>query len=692
MTTGDVLTQRGIGDDTRTTYQIAPATWYQQAGFVYPTYSLDGVAARRWKNADSAGSPKYGWAKGEKQEGHGFYLLPGLREAIAAAGGLAYWTSGEPDTWTLHAASQTRTTPFPALSAFGEGNELLRLRQYTEALGIRTLRAFPDLDLKGFSAAHKLRAVCAELGLPLELLKLPGPFDSKEDLNKLWVALRFDPALFWDDLERCAQVGEVDWKFYELDKPIELPAPPAAAPAPNGSKPGGEIDWPAEQREWVERIVAALGSPDKHEGGIARWHCPLPGHADAHPSFRVDRTSDLPRPRCSCDIHNHEDAWDQVARAVGIETWDEVKGRLARAHKPERAVDLRSVPGMEVRQAEAQPAPVDDFETYFVSRSQALKTYVDEINGDSIPEVEPLVFPMNLLHQAGGNAHIVLPGKIVGIACWSGGGKTAIVETLYEAENKRGGEVVSWQPEQTDEKGVELAGRSVQRSGGVDLEQKALNDLWNIEAAMGIPEWQRHGARLGDATISQAIKMASTISKWPAETHYIIKPDASAEWLCRAMAHKITSLRAAGKKVRMVVFDYAQLLWLEEDNEQQRIWLETAVGKIKAFALEQRVVPFITVQMRKDDAEHAKGSGKVSANMMQWLTDQKFNLLLLLQHIYEDGERTERAKITVAKNNMGREGIVLETQTELARLTWMDTPTSTARHLRPATVNGKIDF
>src|SRR5690606_30738034 len=67
---------------------------------------------------------------------------------------------------------------------------------------------------------------------------------------------------------------------------------------------------------------------------------------------------------------------------------------------------------------------------------------VAELNGESIPEHEPMEFPFKIYHQFGGFAQYMWHGKLVYISGESGGGKTSWRETFANEFRKQGKDVI----------------------------------------------------------------------------------------------------------------------------------------------------------------------------------------------------------------------------------------------------------
>jgi hypothetical protein len=269
---------------------------------------------------------------------------------------------------------------------------------------------------------------------------------------------------------------------------------------------------------------------------------------------------------------------------------------------------------------------------------EALQTYIDELNGDSIPSVPPLINPFRFLHRHGGLGHIIPAGKVLYFASVSGGTKTIGFETGWEAYQNQGVHNIIYSPEWIDDRGaVEMAARSVQRAGGVSFQEKMLQSLYQQERQFRLNS--NAGQSLPADRVSDSISRANMLIRRPGRAFFIKDPGMSAEKMCMNI-EAICDLEAAnGNTIRAVWIDFAQLLWMEKSDGSGRIWIEAAIGLIKDTCRRKNLVGFISSQMRKNDAEDAKEGGKLSSDMMQWLSDQQANFVLGFVPKMENGER-----------------------------------------------------
>jgi hypothetical protein len=322
----------------------------------------------------------------------------------------------------------------------------------------------------------------------------------------------------------------------------------------------------------------------------------------------------------------------------------------------------------------AQPAPVS-----YVFSDDALEQAMNEINGDIVPTVAPMLNPYEFLHKHGGFAHMLMPGKIMYLASVSGGGKTIAAESGIEACMRRGIHSIVYSPEWTDgkSKAQELMARAIQRAGGPDYQAQMMHKLYLIEQANGV----RNGAgkRMLGGDISQAIAMAMRMRRLPGKNFYLDTPGLSTEQLCYQIDQLAQLSAERGYPAKTAWLDFAQLLWLESDQRGGRIWIETALNLFKDVCRARNLVGFVTSQVRKGDAEGVKDGKALEADMMQWLSDQQANLVLLfvpdldnLERPILGGDGNPRMRARIVKDSMKGPSPEFYISWNPQRLKWLD--------------------
>lgn len=640
----EYLKGRGLSDKTIERYKLAQSTYDSRPTITYQTIGLGGGAAMRHKFIDGQ-KPKNKWHGQTDQSTFRYYSPGGLGRAIKDCGGVLYWLSGEPDVWTLYEAMNISCST----CVFGERSIPETVVADMQALGVRVVRMYPDLDKHGMEAAYKLSQALKDSGVALEIYRLPGEVGSKRDLNQLWQDVQFDAQEF---------------KHVFTLETLPMPADELAmyAPAPSGPTQS-TLDFDRLYREWIDAVIAGLGPHHTREGRIVRWHCPLPNHNDQHPSFRVADGSP-PMPMCTCGIQDKEptEAWDDVAQALGMDTWQEYKTRK-RAESGQLKPIEPNKPAASTIPVHTPAAPL------WVDSHTVFSRLLDHLEGKNLPDVEYIENPLKILHEFGGFAEIMFPGKLVYIVGISGGGKTSLSETIGESLNRQGYDFVWYGPEWTpDDMGL----RSLQRAGGVDMIRAAKGFMWDAQANRGVPENRRKGVPFNEAERTSSAAKVHDMLAWPGRAVFLT-PEANKLPLPDMLAvvrNLVTERRAQGRKVVAFFFDYLQRARLQGRNHA--VWSEVVIDEIKALCEELQMIGFVIVQPRKDDSQAARDGQELTEASGQGISDQQCNLYLAIQPIFDAGQPTKFGKIKIVKNSMGRLGEVT-VPTQFNRLTWADT-------------------
>lgn len=313
---------------------------------------------------------------------------------------------------------------------------------------------------------------------------------------------------------------------------------------------------------------------------------------------------------------------------------------FCKLHGPDSPARLAECAEIITPHLTAKPATAASpkIEVLYTSDIEALQTYVDEINGDVLPTVPPLINPYKFLWSHGGLGHVIPAGKVLYFASISGGTKTIGFETGWEAYQNQGIHNVIYTPEWIDDRGaVEMAARSVQRAGGVSFKEKMLQALHQSENQFRLAS--NAGIPLPAARISDSIAKANQLMRRPGRAFFLQDPGMSTEKMCKGIENACDIEAEKGNIIRAAWLDFAQLLWLENTESSGRLWIETAIGLFKDTCRRKNLVGFVSSQMRKDDAESAKNGGKLSADMMQWLSDQQANFVMAFVPKMEAGAR-----------------------------------------------------
>lgn len=386
-----------------------------------------------------------------------------------------------------------------------------------------------------------------------------------------------------------------------------------------------------------------------------------------------------------------------TARALGLPStsitatlrsaWDKTEardlsnlGQSATASPPPVLNQVPSPPSIVTPPA----IPSAPYKPSFVFSDDAYDQFMDEMNGEKIPTVEPLINPYNFLHKFGGFGHVIPPGKVVYFGSIAGGGKTIGAETGWEALQRRGTHSVVYSPEWIDKqsKAQEMVARSVQRNGGPDFLSDMLHKLYLVEKAHGVTNGA--GRKLNQEALNRAIVTAIQMKQLPGKLFYLDKPGLSAEKICDEIRGTCQIAREMGYPIKAAWLDFAQLFWLDTADKSGRVWIETAINLIKDVCREENLVGFITSQMRKGDAQSAKEGSSLEADQMQWLSDQQANLVLLFVPNIVDGRPVldargnPRLRARIVKDNLRGPSSEFFISWNPHRLTWLDSEFSTA--------------
>lgn len=315
-----------------------------------------------------------------------------------------------------------------------------------------------------------------------------------------------------------------------------------------------------------------------------------------------------------------------------------------------------------------EPLKLDDI---FDDRKSALARYLLRLDDDNVPDARPLIMPFSTLHRFGGFAHVLVPGKLVGVAASTGGGKTSFLDSLVDKLLEDGEHVIRWSPEWSSD---EDADRFGQRLGGATMEDIQLHQIWKWEAAHGIAEKDRVGVRLTEKLRESSASAVVTAARWQGNVYDCAKAGVALDVLLALIVAKVQELRAKKVDVRTLVIDYAQMLEANQRDSRERS-LNDAIQMIKGVCIDQKLVGIIASQVTKADSRQTGATGDkklLDMNSAQFLRFDAFNLAFTL-HIerMEDGTATGSGAINVIKNSIGRTGVV-SVPVNLSRLLWVD--------------------
>lgn len=292
--------------------------------------------------------------------------------------------------------------------------------------------------------------------------------------------------------------------------------------------------------------------------------------------------------------------------------------------------------------------------TYISSRDMHT-AYQRALLGEAASSLKPILNPYPFLHRFGGFGKYCVPGKVLFFTSISGGTKTIGFESAIADLKQRGINSIVYSPEWVDgADSIEMAAREAQRYGGLAYEDTLSLLFW---------QQSHEGERpVSHADIASTTARSQFAAKFPGQEFYITDKGLSVQALCAVVDGICKAETAKGARPSVFFVDFAQLLWLENDN-RQRLWIETAIGLIKDCCSRNGLVGFISSQMKKADAELAKGGVVLDSGMMQWLSEQQANFVFAFapkldmngqreSYVNADGDTIYGLRGRVLKNSM----------------------------------------
>lgn len=301
-----------------------------------------------------------------------------------------------------------------------------------------------------------------------------------------------------------------------------------------------------------------------------------------------------------------------------------------------------------------------------VTRSSRLTTYMERLLDFDTPVINaPVPFPLKVLHQFGGMAHVVKPGKLIGIVGVSGGGKTSLLETCVDGLLSVHVPALVWSPEWTADEFVE---RAVQRNGGVSSSDLYMHEIFKDEWQRGIKDGV--GVELQDSQIEAAKTAVKILRGYTEEVGYLEMPFLTLGYLQASIE---ATLNAISFKPRVLIIDYIQLFHAMETN--QDLTMYNLLLRIKAICQQYGLVGIIASQVTKSSSKDNVAGKLLDAYDARYVNDDAFNLFVTINPDYHEvtKERQYSAVLNIAKNSMGRRGKV-RVAVNWERLFFSDTP------------------
>lgn len=249
----------------------------------------------------------------------------------------------------------------------------------------------------------------------------------------------------------------------------------------------------------------------------------------------------------------------------------------------------------------------------------------------------------------------------------SGGMKTAFAETITDNLRRANAyDILWWGTEWTWES---MADRAVQRHGGANLDDVGLHELALYEKEHRGS--RRYGRELPKESISDSERAVEYIKSWPGKSHMTEELVSDVNDLLLYQMDYIGKLRTSGRDVRVVVWDYLQLLDLEgshSDKERMSFLMNT----LQKFCFRAQVVGITASQVTKSASYAAKkDEEKLTAESGQNFRSDESKLVITLRPEYTRGLIGSTGEINVDKNNAGRTGTV-NVKINPARFLWTE--------------------
>lgn len=280
-----------------------------------------------------------------------------------------------------------------------------------------------------------------------------------------------------------------------------------------------------------------------------------------------------------------------------------------------------------------------------VKRSERLTNYITRLTDYDTPvEHPPIIFPIRAMHQFGGLAEVVKPGKLIAIVGTSGGGKTSLLESMVDECLENHASCLVWSPEWKPDEFIE---RSVQRFGGPTMNDMYKHEMFIYEKQQGITNG--FGKEMSLEKIQSASKAVKMLRKWKDEVGYLDMPFLTIDNLKKSIAATIASIDF---KPRVLVIDYVQLFHaLETDHN---VTMYSLIMQIKTLCEVNNLVGIIASQVTKADTKGQKDGALLDAASARYVNDDAFNLFITINPDYDSfGNKLPSAVLSIAKSSMG---------------------------------------
>lgn len=351
-----------------------------------------------------------------------------LRQAVSISNGELNMYEGDKDTWTAIAAGY-----FNSVGLFSAGSAMTEELGYQlKAIGVKTIRYYPDADHAGWHLAERLLAIMAKSDIRVNVFHLPLYIRGHriKDTSDVWLALDQNPELYNQILRGLRQLV--------LPSQVNL----------ERAKDGEGIF----NSDFYNQIEIALGITKYKNGGWSDYtKCIFHDHEedDTDPKFGWNKTMHIARCfKCG-------ETWlaKDVAEKLGID-WKKYvnsgrdKDKIPSISSPSTSLES---PAKQLEQAKASELKIANnlfgginaesnfsdvpSSEFMYTLDEALDNYALRLVGALPTAYPPLPNPIKPMHKLGGNARIITRPTMIGILGISGGFKCVVEDTRVQTEH-----------------------------------------------------------------------------------------------------------------------------------------------------------------------------------------------------------------------------------------------------------------
>lgn len=579
-----------------------------------------------------------------------------LRQAVSISNGELHMFEGDKDTWTALAAGY-----FNSVGLFSAGTNMTEELGYQlKAIGVKTIRYYPDADHAGWHLAERLLAIMTKSDIRVNVFHLPLYIRGQriKDTSDVWLAVEQNPELYNQMLRGLRQLV--------LPSQVNL----------ERAKDGEGIF----NADFYNQIEIALGITKYKNGGWSDYtKCIFHDHSedDTDPKFGWNKNYHIARCfKCG-------ETWlaKDVAEKIGID-WKKYvnsgrdKDKVPSITSPSTSLET---PARQLEQAKASELKIANnlfgginaesnfadipSSEFMYTLDEALDNYALRLVGALPTAYPPLPNPIKPMHKLGGNARIITRPTMIGVLGVSGGFKTSLLQGVSNKYSQDGYHGIIYSPEWSPERNAD---RIIQQMGGMKMSQMSLLARYYYEQSM-----IDKGILASDDT--------SVFGEKPDES-VMLKSESAISYVRNAFRGKIVYLKDFGSSIldilamtkeaykRMAdagytpsyfIFDYAQMA--EPPMNWPGRWdMQMTIKQTKKLTMELGLITWMASQVRKSDTEDLAGADGDILTSTSGLNfhDHQFNLFLTVNPmkeiiVFPNGRRLREVKLAVTKNSEG---------------------------------------